>query len=100
MPTEIAFKCADCGRKIEVLGDVELDAACPGCERPLHTCTNCAHFDTSARFECRKPIPARIESKTKPNRCELFSPKAIRDLSSRGPSTPKEGRQAFDDLFK
>lgn len=100
LPTEVAFKCAECGRKVEILGRVEPDATCPGCEKPLHTCTNCAHFDTSAPLECRKPIPARIESKTKANRCELFSPKAIRDLSSRGPSTPKEGRQAFEDLFK
>ena len=100
MPTQVVFRCERCGRKIELLGELEADAACPGCGAPLHTCTNCASFDTSARFECRKPIPARIESKTRANTCEHFTPKKIRDLSARGPASPDDARAAFDALFR
>jgi len=100
LPSEVVFACAVCGRRIRVLEGIEPDATCAGCGKPLHTCTNCAHFDTSARFECRKPVPARIESKAKANRCELFRPKMVRDLSARGPATPDDARAAFDALFK
>ncbi len=99
-PGEAAFKCAVCGERIQVLGRVEPDATCPRCGKPLHTCTNCAHFDTSARFECRKPIAERIESKVKANRCELFSPSLVRDLTSRGPASPDDARAAFEALFR
>ena len=100
LPADVVFACAVCGRKVRVLEGIEPDALCPGCGKPLHTCTNCAHFDTSARFECRKPVPERIESKSKANRCELFRPKMVRDLAARGPATPDDARAAFDALFK
>ncbi len=99
-PQEAVFRCAVCGHKAPLLGDVAPDAACAGCGKPLHTCTNCTFFDSGARFECRKPIPQRIESKTKANTCELFQPKAVRDLQARGPAAPQDARSAFDALFK
>ncbi len=99
-PKELVFRCAVCGHKAQLLGEVAADALCEGCGKPLHTCTNCTFFDTGARFECRKPIPQRVESKTKANSCELFQPKAMRDLQARGPSSPQDARSAFDALFK
>ncbi len=110
-PTTISFKCARCGRDL-VNVTVEKHTTCPGCQSPLHSCSNCSFFDTGARFECRKPREARIESKTKANECEFFQPKAVRDLSlkpsddGRGASGgrsgggPKDPRAAFNDLFK
>lgn len=100
LPTEVVFKCAVCGHKTELLGELETDAVCAGCGRPLHTCTNCTFFDTAAQFECRKPIAARVEGKGKANDCGFFKPKRIRDLNSRGPSSPDDARSAFDALFK
>lgn len=103
LPTEVTFKCANCGHSIKH-AEIELDTTCSSCGKALHTCTNCSYFDTSARFECRKPLPKRIESKTKVNRCELFQPKAVRDLRSAkqdpGTATPSDARAAFDALFK
>mgnify|MGYP001813692380 CR=1 FL=1 len=108
-PTSVAFRCARCGRDL-VNVSVEMDATCPGCQSPLHSCSNCSFFDTGARFECRKPREARVESKTKANDCELFQPKAVRDLGlkpsesgrSDGPggTNPNDPRAAFDALFK
>jgi len=89
---------------------VAKDTTCPGCRSPLHSCSNCTYFDTGARFECRKEIEARVESKTKANECEHFQPKAVRDLGlkqteqggSDGPggTNPNDPRAAFDALFK
>ena len=101
-PTTVAFKCAVCGHSMNQMA-VEFDTPCPGCGKPLHTCTNCTFFDTSARFECKKPIQGRIDSKVKANTCELFRPKAVRDLRSAKQETsegPQDARSAFDALFK
>jgi hypothetical protein len=103
LPSSVAFKCAVCGRQVPER-QVGFDSTCTGCGKPLHTCTNCAFFDTGARFECRKPVPERIESKAKANQCTFFQPKAVRDLrSKRTPGdagSPSDARAAFDALFK
>ncbi|MCD4751236.1 MAG: hypothetical protein K8R59_17840 [Thermoanaerobaculales bacterium] len=105
MPTEIAFKCARCGTEIKMV-EIAPDLNCPSCNSALHSCTNCRYFSTGALFECRKPIEARIESKTKANKCTFFEPKVIRDLKSKRAAmepdvgSPSDARSAFDALFK
>lgn len=103
-PTHIAFKCSRCGREIVERG-VAFDTTCPGCGSALHSCTNCTFFDTGARFECRKPLEARVEAKGKANTCEYFQPKAVRELRvttrpEAGVASPNDARAAFDALFK
>ncbi len=100
LPADVVFRCAVCGKKVQTLGSIEADSVCPGCGKPLHSCTNCAFFDPGARFECRKPLEARVESKASANDCPHYQPKTVRDLSSRGPATPDDARSAFDALFK
>ncbi len=103
-PSHVAFKCARCGREIVEL-EVQADTTCPGCGSALHSCTNCTFFDTGARFECRKELEARIESKAKSNDCQYFQPKAVRELKvvnkpDVGVASPSDARSAFDALFK
>src|SRR5436309_1247170 len=52
-PTETVFRCAACGEKRLLEGEIALDTTCRRCGAPLHSCSNCQHFDTSARWECR-----------------------------------------------
>jgi hypothetical protein len=84
----------------------------------LHCCKQCAYFEPSTRFQCRKPIPERIALKDKANQCELFSPRVTvaRDvrppvvgapvvkngsaLSEPAPKSASDARAAFDSLFK
>lgn len=100
-PTAAVFKCAACGREVNTtLKEITTEATCPGCGRPLHTCTNCAFFDPGAQFECRKPIPERIENKAAANVCRLYQPRTIRDLRVTSPVSPDDARAAFDALFK
>jgi len=99
-PTTVTFKCARCGHEF-ANPEIEQHTACRSCGADLHSCTNCSFFDTGARFECRKPITARIESKTKANDCALFTPKTVRDLKVQAsPDGPADPRAAFDSLFK
>ena len=105
VPAEATFRCARCGTEIKS-PEIFRDTSCPSCGNALHTCTNCAFFNTGSRFECRKPIEARIESKARANECDFFEPKLIRNLRStrakveEGVSSPSDARSAFDALFK
>jgi hypothetical protein len=99
-PTETVFRCNACGAKQELSGELAAEALC-ACGAALHSCSNCTHFDTSARWECRQAaaIPARVAKKSAGNTCAAFAPKATQEFGKerRDPSDP---RAAFDALFK
>lgn len=96
-PTASTFRCAVCGRAHEA--PVEEGTCCSACGAALHTCTHCAHFDTSARHECRKPVVAPIAGKAKANDCSLFDPRVTRELATEA-TAPADAKAAFDALFK
>jgi hypothetical protein len=75
MPFGELVKCAACGAKVSP--NINLDSSCPKCNADLHTCRLCTYFDPSARFECRKPIAARIVNKHARNTCELFAARTV-----------------------
>ena len=100
-PRMMAFgqkvKCAACGAVVQA--NISFEATCPKCNADLHTCRMCVSFDPGARFECRKPITARIVNKGGRNTCELFATRTVveRETSS---GKPTDARQAFANLFK
>jgi predicted RNA-binding Zn-ribbon protein involved in translation (DUF1610 family) len=100
-PRMMAFgetvKCSSCGAKAP--RSITLESSCPTCRGDLHTCRQCTNFDPGARFECSKPVTARIVNKNARNTCELFVPRTVveRETSS---GAPKDARQAFANLFK
>jgi hypothetical protein len=100
-PRMMAFgekvKCSACGATVQA--NVSFDATCPKCKADLHTCRQCTFFDPGARFECRKPITAKIVNKGGRNTCELFASRTVveRETSS---GKPTDARQAFANLFK
>ncbi len=96
-PTATVFRCAVCGTKSNV-SDLTQEALCGKCKTPLHTCTHCRHFDSSAVNECREPVSERIAGKAKANTCEHFAPKATKEFAAEAPST-NDAKAAFDALF-
>jgi hypothetical protein len=100
-PKMMAFgqkvKCSACGAVIQA--SISSDSTCIKCNADLHSCRQCIYFDPGARFECRKPITARIVSKQARNTCELFAARTVveRETSS---GAPTDARQAFANLFK
>ena len=105
-----ASRCFNCSAVLPPGTDFK--AICPKCSAALHCCKQCTHFEPSTRFQCLKPIPARIPYKDQANECELFAPRVtvMRDgaLPSPPPAsvapdnvkTPNDARAAFDNLFK
>ena len=108
-----ASRCYNCATALPP--DVSFSGACPKCNADLHCCKQCSHFEPSTRFQCLKPIPARIPVKDKNNACSLFAPRVTvaREGTSgnnsapppvsAGPPAPRnseDARNAFDKLFK
>jgi hypothetical protein len=104
-----ASRCYSCSAVLPLGTDFR--ANCPKCNVALHCCKQCTHFEPSTRFQCVKPIPARIPYKDQANECEHFSPKVtvMRDgaqPASASPvnvdpvRSPNDARAAFDSLFK
>ena len=95
-------RCARCGNELTVATAWSAEGTCSRCGADLHSCAQCAHFDTSAAFECQKPIPARVSPKDSRNACTLYEPRTTIEretTSSTGGGSPS-ARKAFDDLFK
>ena len=72
---------------------------CARCGAELHACAQCAHFDTSAPFECQQPIPTRVSPKDARNACTFFEPRNTVERETKSVA-PTSARKAFDDLFK
>ncbi len=101
MGSHEVFRCSRCGHLLAL--PVEADGRCGKCGVALHSCIQCASFDTSARFECAQPITARVAPKDERNTCAHFAP---RTTVERQTSTPAQqspatdsAKKAFDDLF-
>jgi hypothetical protein len=100
-PKMMAFgekvKCAACAAIVQA--NLGFESTCPKCNADLHTCRMCTFFDPGSRFECRKPLTARIVNKGGRNQCELFATRTVveRETSS---GKPTDARQAFANLFK
>lgn len=92
------FRCARCGNRLSV--PVEFQSRCSRCGVAIHSCINCASFDTSARWECTETLPARVAPKDEDNACASFHPRTTVERQTGTPAGPPSARQAFDDLFK
>lgn len=92
-------RCAQCGTVLAA--GVDLGGQCPKCGFALHSCKQCAYFDTAARFECSQPIKARITKKDAANRCELYALKmTVECETSPDAGRAVDARQAFENLFR
>ena len=92
------FRCARCGNKLSL--EIGKDTRCSRCGVDVHSCINCASFDTSARWECAQPaLTARVAPKDERNTCGWFEARTTVERET-GTTGPPSARQAFDDLFK
>ena len=114
MAAHEVFRCARCGNLLSV--PVGMLDSCSKCGVDLHSCIQCASFDTSARWECTQnaQLSARVSPKDERNSCALMTPRTTveRQTSTPHSSSPSSGnssgssassnsaRKAFDDLFK
>ena len=98
-PTATVFRCAACGRRVD--GDLTgLEVRCPLCGAPLHTCTHCKEFDSSAPYQCRSDSAPRVARKAEKNECSEFAPRLTQEFAQEERRRPDDARSAFDALFK
>ena len=99
-PRRGVVRCAGCGALLPQ--DVVPQGKCPRCGFELHCCKQCVNFDASQRFECLKPVPARIPRKDAKNDCTFYEIRVTveRETTSGGAARPATARQAFENLFK
>lgn len=111
-----ASRCFNCATTLPP--GIDFAGTCPKCNAALHCCKQCAHFESSTRFQCTKPVPVRIVAKDRPNDCSLFSARVTvaREVSNNGagigrpgagspaampqPRNAADARDAFARLFK
>lgn len=104
-------RCARCGTLVDP--QIFSRSTCTKCQQDLHACVQCTSFDPAARFECSRPITARVSPKDAANSCTLFEARTSweRETTAAVPagSNPSgtstaapasSARKAFDDLFK
>ena len=101
-PRPTVFRCTECGERVPNAENVALDGHCLKCGADLHSCRNCAYFDTSLENECRETVPERFPKKRANNTCTLFRPVLQVDLQGSEKEAPKsdDARKAWDALFK
>ncbi len=96
-------KCARCGAELTIATAWSASGQCPKCQSDLHSCAQCAHFDTGSAFECQKPIAARVSPKDARNQCTHFEPRTTVERETKSApsaSGTSSAKKAFDDLFK
>jgi len=105
-----ASRCYNCSTAIPP--GTDFSGTCPKCNAELHCCKQCVNFDTSAQFECIKPIPFYIPNKIAKNDCPFYEFRMTveKDTSpiqyaaavpaTANPGRPNDARKAFEDLFK
>ena len=92
-------RCAECGTVLPITADSL--TRCPQCQAELRACRQCAHFDSSRRFECTQDIAERIVDKRARNECSLFSIVTTVERDTSGGSVhPDDARRGFSNLFK
>ncbi len=112
--TVAATRCWNCTTALAE--GVNLSAPCPKCGSALHCCKQCSYFEPSTRFQCLKPVAARIAYKDQANECGMFQARVTvaRDSGVAAPPPPApakprsapvprsggDARAAFDKLFK
>ena len=92
-------RCARCGNELTVAAVWSPEATCTRCGADLHACAQCTNFDTSAPFECQKPVTLRVSPKDARNACTHFEPRTTVERETKS-AAPTSARKAFDDLFK
>jgi ribosomal protein S27E len=93
-------RCSRCGHELTVASASSPDGTCPRCGSALHSCAQCVNFDSSAAFECRQPIPARVSPKDGRNECSFYEPRVTVERETKSSVGQSSVRKAFDDLFK
>ena len=98
----MAYLCFHCGKDSGVSSPTQVARkdVCPHCDRDLHVCMNCVHYDTSAYNQCREPQAERQVDKDCSNFCDFFSYRSgTASAGNSGAKEPTSVKKNLDALF-
>lgn len=93
------MKCAFCGGRIIIEGQVGRQDTCPHCNRDLRCCIQCKFFDRNAYNECREVSAERIIDKERANFCDHYVLSGTKGHSGQF-NRNRDAREALEALFK
>lgn len=91
--------CYFCHTSLDPKLRIVRDSACPNCQRDLHACVQCRHFDRNAHNMCREPQAEWVTDRDRRNFCDYFS---LNSAAATGTKTDRAqaARTKLDQLFK
>jgi hypothetical protein len=91
--------CFFCGTSLDPGQRLTRESTCPGCQRDLHACVQCRHYDPHAHNKCREPQAEWVTDRERRNFCEYF----VLNPAGRGSGQADratKARSQLDRLFK
>lgn len=92
--------CYSCHNEIKLEGRISRTEECPSCGADIHCCLNCINYDTTAHNRCRESQAEWVSDRERANFCDYFNPNILAGKDQSRGAAIKEGRNAFENLFK
>jgi hypothetical protein len=91
--------CHFCHGDLDPKQRIVRDSVCPHCQRDLHACVQCRHYDPHAHNKCREPNAEWVSERERRNFCDYFS---LNAKAATGVRTDRaqSARSKLDQLFK
>ncbi|MGH7681171.1 MAG: hypothetical protein ACRENN_04205 [Candidatus Eiseniibacteriota bacterium] len=91
--------CYFCHGSLEPKTRIVRDSTCPHCQRDLHACVQCRHYDPHAHNKCREPNAEWVSERERRNFCDYFT---LNSAAATGVKTDRvqAARSKLDSLFK
>jgi len=92
--------CHFCHTALDPKLRVVRESVCPNCQRDLHACVQCRHYDRNAHNQCREPNAEWVTDRDRRNFCDYFTLNSA--LATGAPKTDRAqaARTKLDQLFK
>lgn len=98
----MSYLCHSCSKDVSdeiSAGKTGRSRSCSKCQRDLHACKNCKHYDPSAYNQCRESSAERVVDKERANFCDYFSFRPGGNSGGKQEGS-KDYMQELDKLFK
>ena len=94
--------CHFCGTSLDPKTRIVRDSSCPNCNRDLHACVQCRHYDRNAHNQCREPQAEWVTDRDRRNFCDYFAlnQNAPGGAGAQRADRTQAARSKLDSLFK
>ena len=92
--------CHFCHTALDPKMRVVRESVCPNCQRDLHACVQCRHFDRNAHNQCREPQAEWVTDRDRRNFCDYFTLNSAAATGASKTDRAQTARTKLDQLFK